>query len=57
MTSLLEQVYAANVSREDVSDPNALLAEVAMWPEHWWDHFTEHEAIFAGKHDSAPATT
>ncbi len=55
--SLLEQVYATNVSRADVYDPNDLLAVVATWPEEWRDHFAEREAILAidASHPYVPA--
>ncbi len=42
---VLQHVYATNVERADVSDPNDLLAVVATWPEVWHDHFAEREAI------------
>ncbi len=32
---MLQQVYATNGSRADVSNPNDLLAVVATWPEVW----------------------
>ncbi|MEE9129183.1 MAG: hypothetical protein V3T84_04130 [Phycisphaerales bacterium] len=44
---LLEQFYATNVFRADVSDPNDLLVVAATWPEEWRDRFDEREAIMA----------